>query len=80
MSSDKKTPHNQETETDKKWNSTFHELKSAFNAWDKLPLDSKNPKEISATPIPSAPDEKKINEVKELLNDLKNQLKSFEDL
>lgn len=79
MSSDKKTPSHQDSENDKKWNSTFHELKSAFNAWDKLPLEETNNKAIPCPP-PLAPDEKKINEVKELLSDLKNQLKNFEDL
>ena len=61
-----------DTDTDNlevKWQSTCSELRSAFNSWDKLP---KLDKTVS-------PDEKKLQELKSLIQDIKEQIQDFND-
>jgi len=68
MSSNSKKPENDNPLQIEKWQLTCSELRSAFHSWDRL-LKLENT---------VSPDEKKCQDFKTLINDIKNQIKDFD--
>jgi len=67
MSSNQKKTENSHSLSLEKWHSTCLELRSAFHLWQKLPkIDNA-----------LSPDEKKLQELKALIQDIKDQIKDF---
>jgi hypothetical protein len=67
MSSNQKKTESDHSLFAEKWHSTCLELRSAFHTWDKL---HKLENALS-------PDEKKLQELKALIQDIKDQIKDF---